>query len=178
MMMIIIIITAVYPCVHVSIHACIHTYTILFGVHILLQLTQIRIWSHGLIMLFSVLTSVPYAIALSTSLLARSWSSPLLPPIRSMSSVNRRLRMGLPAMEMDMLWSLSVSSVFLSMSTLNRMGESKHPWQTPTVFLKNSPSWLLEFSCMNGLNQTFLFVEAYEDLPQACKVVEQIALVL
>ena len=31
---------------------------------------------------------------------------------------------------------------------------------------------------MNGLNQTFLFVEASEDLPQACKVVEQIALVL
>ena len=41
------------------------------------------------ILLFSVLTSIPYAVALSTSLLVRSWSSPLLPPIRSMSSANR-----------------------------------------------------------------------------------------
>ena len=33
-----------------------------------------------MILLFSVLTSIPYAVALSTSLLVRSWSSPLLPP--------------------------------------------------------------------------------------------------
>ena len=37
-----------------------------------------------MILLFSVLTSIPYAVALATSLLVRSYSSLLLPPIRSM----------------------------------------------------------------------------------------------
>ena len=55
-----------------------------------------------------------------------------------------------PSMEMDMWWSWSC--VIFSRNKLNRMGESKHPWRTPTVILKNSPSWLfkrtapLEFS--------------------------------
>ena len=38
-----------------------------------------------MILLFFVLTSIPYDLALSASLLVRSWSSPLLPPIKSMS---------------------------------------------------------------------------------------------
>ena len=42
-------------------------------------------------LLFSVLTPIPYPVALSTSLLVRFWSPPLLPPIRFMSSANRRL---------------------------------------------------------------------------------------
>ena len=43
-----------------------------------------------MILFYSVLTSIQYAIALSTSLLVRS---PLLPAIRSMLSANRRLHM-------------------------------------------------------------------------------------
>ena len=51
------------------------------------------------ILLFSVLTSIPYAIALSMSLLVRSWNLLLLQPIRSMSLVNCKLPLGLPPVE-------------------------------------------------------------------------------
>ena len=54
-----------------------------------------------MILLFSVLTSIWYAAALSMSLLVRFWSTPLLPPKRSMLSANCRLLMGLPPMEID-----------------------------------------------------------------------------
>ena len=80
-----------------------------------------------MILLYSMLTSIPNAVALSTSLLMRSWSSPLLPPIRLMSSANHRLHMGPPPMGMDVWWSWSVSRIF-SRIKLNRMGESMHPW--------------------------------------------------
>ena len=49
-----------------------------------------------MILLFSVLTSIPYALALSTSLSVLSWSSALLPPITLILSANRGLHMGLP----------------------------------------------------------------------------------
>ena len=62
-----------------------------------------------MILLFSVLTSVPYAVAPSTSLLVKSCSSPLLPSVRSMSSANRRLHMGLPPMQMDVWWAWNVT---------------------------------------------------------------------
>ena len=105
-----------------------------------------------IILLFSVLTSIPNAVALSTRLMVRSWSSSLLPPFRLMSSENRRLHMGLTLIKMDVWWSWRTSCRICSRTKLNGMGESKNPWQTPTVVLKNSPSWqfkrtaLLEFS--------------------------------
>ena len=43
-----------------------------------------------MILHFSVLTSIPYAVAPSTNLLVRSSSSPLLPAKRSMSLANHR----------------------------------------------------------------------------------------
>ena len=67
-------------------------------------------------------------------------------------SANHRLHMDLPPTEMDVWWSWSVARLIFSRNKLNRMGESKHPWQIPTVVFKNSPSWqfkrsaLLEFS--------------------------------
>ena len=105
-----------------------------------------------MILLFSVVISIPYAVALSMSLLVKSWSSPQLLPIRLMSSANRKLHMGFPPIEMDVWWSWSVFCMIFPRNKLNRMGESKHPYRTPTVVLKNSPSWLskrtalLEFS--------------------------------
>ena len=60
--------------------------------------------------------------------------------------------MGLPPIETDVWWSLSVFCMIFSRNKLNRMGENKHPWWTPPVVLKNSSSWLfkrtalLEFS--------------------------------
>ena len=92
------------------------------------------------ILLFSVLTAIQYSDALSTRLLVRSWSSSLLPPIRSTSIANRRSHMGLPPMEMDVC---SISCMLFSTNKLNRMGESKHPWRT-SVVLKNSPGWLFK----------------------------------
>ena len=60
-------------------------------------------------LLFFVLIFIPYVLALSSSLLLSIWSSPLLPLIRSMSSANHRLHMGLPPVEIDVWWPLSVS---------------------------------------------------------------------
>ena len=68
-----------------------------------------------------------------------SWSSSLLPPIRSMLSVNCRLHMGLLPIEMDEWWSWNVSCMIFSRNKLNWMGKSKHPWRIPTLVWKNSP---------------------------------------
>ena len=92
-----------------------------------------------IILLFYVLVSIQllclfHSIALSMSLLVRSWSLPLLSPIRLMLSANRRLNMGLPTMETDVRWSWSVSCMIFSRNKLKRMGESKHPWWTLTVY--------------------------------------------
>ena len=43
------------------------------------------------ILLFSVLTFIPYAVALSKSLFVKPWSSPLPPPVRLILSANFRL---------------------------------------------------------------------------------------
>ena len=105
-----------------------------------------------MIFLLSVLTSFPYAIALSTSLLVRSGRSLLLLPRRSMLSANHRLHMGLSLIEMDMWWSWSVSCMIFSWNKLNRMGRVSIPDGTPTIVLKSSPCQLfkrtaqLEFS--------------------------------
>ena len=101
-----------------------------------------------MILLFSVLTSIPWAVAQFTSLLVRSWSSPLLPPIRSMPAAIRKFYMDLLPMEMDVWWSWRVSYMIVSKNKLNRMGESNHPWRTPTGVLKNSFSWLLKRTAM------------------------------
>ena len=90
-----------------------------------------------------VLTST-HAVVLSMGLLVRSWSSSLLPPIRSMS-VDRRLHMILPPVEMEVWWYWNVSCMILSRNRWTRwMGESKHPWRTPTAVFKNCPDWLFK----------------------------------
>ena len=112
------------------------------------------------ILLFPVLTSIPFAIALSMSLL-RSWSSPLLQPIRSILSANHRLNMGsssalalgqlritqsmiLLGWLADVYRSRSVSCIIVYRNKLNTMAESmSHCW-TPTVVSKNSSSWLFK----------------------------------
>ena len=83
---------------------------------------------------FSVLTSIPYAVAL----LVRSWSSPLLPSMRSMSSANRKLHMGLPPMEMDVWLSWSVFCMIFSRNKWTgwvrvsiREGHLLLSWETP-----------------------------------------------
>ena len=117
-----------------------------------------------MILFFSVLTYIPYAHALCTSLSGRSSSPPLLPPIRSISlAINHRLHMGLPPMEMDVWWSFFflVSSLVLWAQSSTKdyikfparpaLGTSWRgwvrvsiPWQTPTVPWRNSPIWMLK----------------------------------
>ncbi len=82
---------------------------------------------------FSVLISMAYAPALSTSFLVSSCSSWLLPAKRSISSANLRLHIALPLMEMDVWWSWRVSSIICSRNRLKSIGDSKHPCLTPTV---------------------------------------------
>ena len=103
-----------------------------------------------MILLFSVLTFFPYVVALSMTMLVRSWRAAAH---RIDAFGNHRLQMGLPPMEIAVWWSWSVSCMIFSRKKLNSMGESEHPCGTPTVVLKNSHSWLfkrtalLEFSC-------------------------------
>ena len=75
--------------------------------------------------LFSVVTSIPYAVSLSTNLLVRSWKFTVAADHKI--SVASRLHMDLPLMEMDVWWSWSVSCMIFSRNKLNRMDESKHP---------------------------------------------------
>ena len=75
-----------------------------------------------IILLVSVLTSIPYALALSTDLLVRTWSSQLLPPIRSISSANRRLQIGVLIMETSVWWSWDVSCMNFSGTKMDRKG--------------------------------------------------------
>jgi len=86
---------------------------------------------------FSVLTSIPYALALVTNLSVSSCSSLLLPPIKSMSSAKRRLQIGLPLMVMEVWGSWRVVSIILSRKMLKSTGESRHPCLTPTVVWLN-----------------------------------------
>ena len=69
-----------------------------------------------------------------------------------MSSANRRLHMGLPLMEMDVWWPWSVSCMIFSRNKLNRMGESKHPWRTLFVVLKNWRSWLFHGTLLQNFH--------------------------
>ena len=83
--------------------------------------------------------------------MVRSWSSPLLPPIKPMLLANRRLHMGLRPMEIHAWCSWSVSCTTVSRNKLNRIVESEHPWHKSIAVFKDSPSWgfkrtaLLEF---------------------------------
>ena len=124
-----------------------------------------------MILLFSVLTSIPYTLALSVSLLVRSWSLTLLLPIRLMSLVNCRLHVVLPPMEMDVWWSWSVSYMIFSGNKLNKMGESKHPWWISTGALKNSPSWLFKRTALLEFSYTDVVPDWLEPvLPLCCSL--------
>ncbi|KAH3893382.1 hypothetical protein DPMN_017529 [Dreissena polymorpha] len=58
-----------------------------------------------IIFYFSVVTYIPYAPALLDSVLVKSWCSLLVPSVRSMSSANYKLEIGLPPMEIKVRWS-------------------------------------------------------------------------
>ena len=152
-----------------------------------------------MILLFYVLTSIPYAIALSMSLLMRSLSSPLLLPIRSMSLTDRRWHIWVFN---QWTWMCGGHGVFPAWSSLGiswtgwvrvsiHYGHLLLSWRTPLTDCSKECIVGVLILCLNGLNQSLLYhAEASEDLPQACmlvsvkclltvyEVVEQIALVL
>ena len=76
---------------------------------------------------FIVLISIPYAPAVATSLLVSSCSSLLLPAMRSILSAKHKLQIGLPPMEIVVVWSWRVSCMILSQNKLKSVGESMHP---------------------------------------------------
>ena len=127
-----------------------------------------------MVLLFSVLTSIPCTIAVSTCLLVRSLSSPLLPPIRSMSSANRRLHTGLPPMEMDVCWSWSIPAWSSPSKTMDIYRKTKQNSSGVDVFnivgtysmmaLTNSFT-ILEKYGKHGNYATFLFL-AHQGNPE------------
>ena len=58
-----------------------------------------------------------------------------------------KLHMYLPPTEMDVWWSWTVSCMIFSGNKCNRMGESKHPWRTPTVVWRTPLA-----NCSTGLH--------------------------
>lgn len=100
------------------------------------------VWLRLLIkmLLFPSLISMPYTLVTSSSPVV---SSAWLLPTRSMSSAKRRFEMDLPPMDLELRDSPSASSTMFSKKTVNKTGERRQPWRTPTVFLKSSPMlWL------------------------------------
>lgn len=97
---------------------------------------------------------------------------PLLPPIKSISSDKHKLQMGLPPIEMEVLWSGWAFYMMFARYRLKRTGDSKHPnpWQTLTVILKKSPSRLFRstalfaFSVFQIVYQNWKYFESYQDL--------------
>ena len=80
----------------------------------------VRLFTMNLV--FSEPTSIPYAAAVVSRLVVRTWSSASLPPMRSMSSAKRRLHSGRPPMEMEVwrLWRISCMT-FFKYNMLNKM---------------------------------------------------------
>ena len=91
---------------------------------------------------FTVLISIPCALAVAVSLFVSSCNSLLLPAMRSLSSPKRKLQIGLPPMEIVEVWSWRVSCIILSRNRLKSVEESMHPCLTPMVIWKNLPNWL------------------------------------
>ncbi|KAH3727089.1 hypothetical protein DPMN_053016 [Dreissena polymorpha] len=59
--------------------------------------------------------------------------------MRVMSSANLKSELGLQLMEMESLWSWSVSRIIFSRKMLNRTEESRQLRLTPADVLKKSP---------------------------------------
>ena len=82
-----------------------------------------------------------------------SSSSPAKP---SMSSAKWRLVIVLPPMLTVPSWSSKASVMILSRNMLKRVGESRHPCQTPTVVQNQSPMLLLKERTALAALQRFL----------------------
>ena len=127
-----------------------------------------------MILLFSVLTFILYAVALSMSLLVRSWSSPLQPPIRSMSLANRRLHMAFLQWR-SMCGGHGVFPAWSSLGTsLTEWVKISIPeehlllsWRTPPLAIQEDCTAGVLIKCLDSLNQSFLYIKASKDLPQA-----------
>lgn len=101
------------------------------------------LWLFTIILLYSMLTSMPCAPAALSSLVVRFWSSTSLPPTRLMPCAKRRLHNRCPLMEMD-VWKLwRVPCMVFSRQMLNRARERRHPCQTPKEVWKKSSHMML-----------------------------------
>ena len=73
----------------------------------------------------------------------------------TMSSAKRKLVMGRPPMLILPSWSSNASHMILSRKMLKRVGESRHPCQTPTVVLNHSLVLLLNRTALWALSYRF-----------------------
>ena len=73
-----------------------------------------------------------------------------------MSSAKQRLVTVLPPMLTVPLWFCKAFVMILSRNMLNRVGESRHPCRTPTVFRNQSPLLLFTRTALVALLQRFL----------------------
>ena len=73
----------------------------------------------------------------------------------TMSSAKRKLIMSCPPMLTLPSWSSKASHMILSRKMLKRVGESRHPCQTPTVVLNHSPVLPLNRTALWALSYRF-----------------------
>ena len=92
-----------------------------------------------IILVFSALISMPNFSAAVSKLCTSSVSSSSSPVIPSMSSAKRRFVILRPPMLMVPLKFSRACVMISSRNMLKRVGESRHPWRTPTDVWNHSP---------------------------------------
>ena len=95
---------------------------------------------------------------LSTRTPASSFTS----AFTTMSSAKRKLVISRPPMLSLPSWSSNASYIILSRKLLKRVGESRHPCQTPTVVLKHSPVLPLNRTTLWALSYRFSMAHKYD----------------
>lgn len=119
------------------------------------------------ILLFSSLISMPYVLAIFSSLVVSSWSLASLLPMRTMSPAKRSFEMGLPSMDMELWNSSSASSMMFFKKMVNKTRKRRQPWRTPTGVLKGSPILLLiRAALLAFVQRACIKVVVSEELPQ------------
>ena len=73
----------------------------------------------------------------------------------TMLSAKRKLVISHPSMLTLSSWSSNASHMILSRKMLKRVGESRHPCQTPTVLLNHSPVLPLNRTALRALSYRF-----------------------
>ena len=121
----------------------------------------ISLWKpFGLFVITFVLSGLISILYLVVVLSRRSIRTPAFSSsaFTTMLSAKRKLVMSRPPMLTPSSWSSKASHMILSRKMLKRVGESRHPCQTPTIVLNHSPVLPLNSTALWALTYRFSVV--------------------